>query len=797
MSAVIQEFITLLTRPPGNLIYHVIVAYSVAAALPSAISLWRVSDYPQGRRMVIGLGLILLAWLGLFLLGGLSWQGLIPEHNLLPPLDRGVTLFSLILIIWLWAFPEPHRLADAATLLVILLTITLSGLNIAWWHYQGNDVAYNSLLVDRIGQGYAGFLAFVGIVILIFRRPSGWSFGISMLGLLLLGHLAQLFLPNLKGDYAGLVRLTQVAAFPILLALPQRFPLPGLAPGLPISTNNPPARRSEEVELVQSALDLATLTETDQICKSAVKLIAQCLLADVCVLVSSPDAAGQMSILCGYDLIREKQLEGANLDGQKATVIAAAMRQANPLNLPKNPTSPDQIKLAQALNLESTGNLLAAPLTAPDGGLLFGIILLAPYTNRSWRAEDQTLLTSISNSLARLLQQSNRMAALNVELKKMQQSYQTAQLEIDSLRQERQNLLARLEISPRQAEAQAVEADEIEAFLTAQQKAQAAILSLQEEIKQLRQAQQPAQKTLSLPEEEARQQALEGELHLALEEIARLRALTAGEAGLETASQPRLVVRSNDERIATLTNLTLELRKPLSSISGYTEFLLGESVGILGSLQRKFLERIKQATERMNLTLDEITRLSSRTSQLGLTSQETGILQLNPEPVDLGQMINQAIQKTSNQMRQKRIAMQVGMPETLPRLMADFDSLEQVLVNLLENAVHVTPPEGEISLQVSTHDEKGVQGFVLIQIADQGGGIDPQELPNIFSPSNREPVKGVGDSGAGLSVVKSMIENQGGRIWVDTQPSRGATFSVLMPVIATAMAKDVDGGAWN
>lgn len=788
MSAAIQEFITLLTRPPGNLIYHVIVAYSAAAALPSAMSLWRVGGYSQGRRTVIGLATILLAWLALFLLGGLSWQGLIPEHNLLPPLDRGVTLLSLILVAWLWAFPEPHRLADAVTLLTILFTLTLCGLNIAWWHSQGVYVGYNGLPSDRIAQGYAGFLALVGIVILVLRRPSGWTFGFSMLGLLLLGHVGQLLLPAVKGDYAGLVRLTQVAAFPILLALPQRIQMWGAASGLTVRRGSLSSPPTGNAALVQDALNLALQTDPAQIGPAAVRLIAQSMLADVCVLITSPDTNSQMSVLYGYDLIREKHIEGINLDGREATAIASALRHAEPLRLLKSANTIDQIKLAQALNLEKAADLLFVPATDVDGMVVFGIALFTPYTNKSWGEEDQALLSAIARSLAQLLQQSRRLTETNSALDKMQQSFQAAQIEIDDLRQERQSLLAQLENSAGLIERQPVEADEIESFLTAQQKAQSVILRLQEEIKQMRQAEQPSPQTPYFPEEAARQQTLESELKLALEEIARLRTLLSVSDETKGVTQPPAPIRSNDQRFIALTNLIQDLRQPLSSVTGYTEFLLGESIGILGALQRKFLERIKQATERMNATLDQISTL---------TGQERAILQLKPEPVHLSQIISQVIRKTSDQLRNNQIALQVDMPEKLPDLMADPDTLEQALINLLENAGRVTPPEGKITLKVSLQREEAVQEFVLIQITDQGGGIDPQELSKVFSPDAREPIQGIGDTGAAMSVLKTMVESLGGRMWVESQPSSGAVFSVLMPVMAAQAIKDTNGGVWN
>ncbi len=115
MSLFFGQIFTLLTAPPGNFIYHIVLAFSIAGALQGAIHHWRTSGFPQVRRTVIGLGILLGLQFVLFLVSGLAWQGLFDPGVALPPLDRAVSLLSLVWIAWLWAFPEPVRLADAAS----------------------------------------------------------------------------------------------------------------------------------------------------------------------------------------------------------------------------------------------------------------------------------------------------------------------------------------------------------------------------------------------------------------------------------------------------------------------------------------------------------------------------------------------------------------------------------------------------------------------------------------------------------------------------------------------------------
>jgi hypothetical protein len=124
-----NQILTVLTVPPGNLVYHLVVAFSIAGALFGAVNLWRSSQFPQARRAIIGLGILLGLQIIMFALSSLAWQGFVVPENFLPPLDRAVTLISLTWITWLWAFPEPVRAADAATLLLNLLALAFCGLH--------------------------------------------------------------------------------------------------------------------------------------------------------------------------------------------------------------------------------------------------------------------------------------------------------------------------------------------------------------------------------------------------------------------------------------------------------------------------------------------------------------------------------------------------------------------------------------------------------------------------------------------------------------------------------------------
>src|SRR5690349_15315409 len=113
---------TFLTTMPGNLVYILVLAFILPSALSGAVFQWRATGYPQARRMMIGLFLLLAGQLALFMASVLVWINAMPV-DLLPPIDRAVMVFSLIWIVWLWVFPESTRTGDAASILLSALTL--------------------------------------------------------------------------------------------------------------------------------------------------------------------------------------------------------------------------------------------------------------------------------------------------------------------------------------------------------------------------------------------------------------------------------------------------------------------------------------------------------------------------------------------------------------------------------------------------------------------------------------------------------------------------------------------------
>jgi signal transduction histidine kinase len=760
MPSFIEQVFQLLTTNPGSLAYHLVLAFSIAGAFQASLIQWRSQGEQASRRTTFGLGLLLAFRLVLFGFAALIWQNLVFVPEILPPLDRGITLVSLIIIIWLWCFPTRQKLADAAALILTLLAVGLVAFLITGWLEQPQPQPYNGSWWDTIGESSSVIVAAVGFLTLIIQRPAGWGFGAGMLGLLLAGHVSQLLAPLPEGDFPGAVRLAQIAAYGILYALPQRFLISTVQPIQP----EPAKPAVPDMNFLGSFLALAA--DRDPITKyqKMTALVARLMSADMCLAVSFQEKPDLLPVLGGYRLDRGEALQVSTLTGPLALTLGNALRRGRPIRLPASSTAGGDLGIGTALGSRQIGPLLANPLTGPDGIPAAGIILISPFSNKNWTSEDQVGLASIIEAFGRL-----------VHL--VSQSDLQPGEKPDVCREEReiQALQAELENARREASQESSRAESLAALIRSQETApEGSLVSGPELLHPQMAAQEKG------PQQTSESQHIEAELRLALEEIAHLKSalFMADQKDLELKTKttgPHL----SEEKVKTIASISQELRQPMSSILGYTDLLMGESVGILGALQRKFLERIRASTERMNALVDDL---------LQTAAPKAFSAEPSSQGVDFNILIDEAIAMTMSQMREKNIVLRVDISEKLPFIQVDRDALQQILIHLLQNASSATPPEGEVSLSAHLRQETGKQDFVLLQVSDQGGGIPSEDLQRVFSRLYRienASIPGLGDTGIGLSIVKSLVDASGGRIWVDTEMDQGSTFSVLLPILVS------------
>jgi signal transduction histidine kinase len=739
METFLTQIFTILTSPPGNLIYHLVIAFCIAAALQGSIVYQRTPQRKAARRMSFGLALILVVQFLLFFSTGLSWQGLASPDVFLPVLDRAATTFCLIWIIWLWSFPEKKNWGDAlAGALSVLVMIGLA-LSLSSWWKNSPPKTFNYSELDIIWELSTIFLVLMGSVYLIIKRPTSWGIGLGMMVLMAVGAVIHLVFPAGDGNFSGPVRLAQLAAFPMLLTLPQRLAGLPQAASLPSTTDRRAPgqerrRYSADPKTVHAFLRLATESEPAKVPLAISRSIGQAMLADMCLLISLPDASGQVTIRAGYDLIGENYIENISLPQEKIPQIIASLQHNRPTRLlSSHVSSPDMKSLAEAFSLSSPGNLLAVPINGLQGQPSGGILLLSSHSNRVWSDDDQAYLTSVSNGVAQILQRSQIVSTPvspsgsqdrpgisdqpNLELEK----------ELVTLRNKNEELLHQLN------QLQAVE----------------------------------SKKDVT---------HLEGELKLALEETARLQN-ALGESNIKILEMERSIapgVQLSRSQTDAIVSIIQELRHPVSAMINQSDLLIKEAGEETLPDQSKYIGRMKAASERMAGLMDEL---------VGTIAVYKQNMEMLPDTTDLTAVIDEAISYTYQQMRARNISLQLDLPDSLPSLYADRDALQQTLIYILQNAEMASPEEGTVQIKAGIQDGGEDQQYALLQVTDTGGGIPEAEIPHLFSDfySHNRQIPGTG-SPQDLVMAKTLVESNGGRIWVETEPGRSSTICILLPL---------------
>jgi signal transduction histidine kinase len=237
-----------------------------------------------------------------------------------------------------------------------------------------------------------------------------------------------------------------------------------------------------------------------------------------------------------------------------------------------------------------------------------------------------------------------------------------------------------------------------------------------------------------------------------------------------------------------LLGMVQEFRTPMTSIVGYTDLLLAESAGILGEMQRKFLQRVLSNVNRLRGMLDDLIRI---------TTLDTGQFRLRLDRVDVIGLIEDAITQSGSQLREKGLTVSLNLPEDVPLLTVDEDAVNQVIGQLLTNAYLASPPNSEIYITAQQrpvslphNGSEALTHSLLVSIEDRGGGIAPDDLGEVFSRKYKAEnplIQGLGDTGIGLAIAKALVEAHGGRLWLEVRPQLGNIFHFVLPLESHTM----------
>jgi len=217
-------------------------------------------------------------------------------------------------------------------------------------------------------------------------------------------------------------------------------------------------------------------------------------------------------------------------------------------------------------------------------------------------------------------------------------------------------------------------------------------------------------------------------------------------------------------------NVSHELRTPLSIFRGYLETLLDDPQQPPGELLR-ILEIMERHSDRLNALVEDV---------LSLARLESPGMELNLAEVNLAELLHAIMRDWEKQFAAKQLKSHLNFPGDLPHLQADESRLQEVIYNLLDNAVKYSQPGGTVSLRAEV-----VADRVRISVADQGVGIREADLPRIFERfyrADKARSRELGGTGLGLSIVKHIVQLHGGAVEAESEPGKGTTISVLLPI---------------
>ncbi|MEH2416293.1 sensor histidine kinase [Nostoc sp.] len=213
-------------------------------------------------------------------------------------------------------------------------------------------------------------------------------------------------------------------------------------------------------------------------------------------------------------------------------------------------------------------------------------------------------------------------------------------------------------------------------------------------------------------------------------------------------------------------DMTHELRTPLTVVRGYLEELADGQIEASPEIYR----RLARETRRLERLVNDLQELSKA---------EAGYLPINIQRVNLRPLLESLVEKFTDQLLEDGPILVLQCPSVLPPVLADIDRTEQVLVNLLGNAVHYTN-EGSITIRAGTEGSQ-----LWIAVIDTGIGIAPENLPHVFERfwrADQSRDRHSGGTGIGLTISRRLIELQGGQIQVESELGVGSTFRFFLPL---------------
>mgnify|MGYP002713030505 CR=1 FL=1 len=804
-----EQIIQLLSGSPGNVIYHLITLFSLQVIFALALTQWRRDATDQlARRTLWASAVIFMGRLGL-LLAGLAVSGnTATAVSVLPPLEQAINSATAVLLVWalIPQADEQPQLGDT----IVAMLLLLIGVMYIFFAQTWPDMAlagtpYSNTTQATVWAIFQLVILVLGLTLSFTQRYLWFSLRQIILMVLLAAYVVHLWIhpDNLstQTDIAYWIRMGYLIAFPLWAVFVYRYGMDKLlatAPTASIADNKLPAA-------IQRATQVISSLQSQENIANAIEMVSALLPATYIALALNPENS------------RNRLIVTSNQQDKAADEVAnwhinldewPAFRQALMENLPIELTAAGigarQMRLwYEEMGMAPQGPLLIEPMYAEKTAV--GLLLLgANPGEQAWADTHKATAVALAAYFGQVIHNSNAFnhaadQIANIPLPITPESPQISG-RIIALEDEQTQLKSELDVAQArlmQAETQAAKSSKQARDLAAtleeldQSNQDDRVVQLETEIETLRESLIEAEEAMAL--------AAADERGLSTEWI--MTAITRYSSQLE-AAQARIQTLEADlmrrERGVTdelVISLAQELRTPMTSIAGYTDLLLSEMLGILGEKQRDFLQRVKANVERMDAFLDLIIQLTTSGEVVGET---------NVELVDVQTVLETAVSTVITQIREKNLHLDMQIQAEMPQLAINREALQQILSNLLGNACQVSDYNSRVGIRATINELALPQNngqpvepitFMHLSVTDSGGGIHIDDRARVFDPqyqADHPLIDGIGDTGAGLAVARTLTEANGGRVWLESDVAEGSTLSVLFPIPAELPAADAD-----
>jgi two-component system sensor histidine kinase KdpD len=236
----------------------------------------------------------------------------------------------------------------------------------------------------------------------------------------------------------------------------------------------------------------------------------------------------------------------------------------------------------------------------------------------------------------------------------------------------------------------------------------------------------------------------------------------------DEARRARLRIETEQLRNSLLSSVSHDLRTPLAVVTGATSALLEEDGPSDEGARRQLLETAHEEALRLNRLVRNL---------LDMTRLEAGALNVHKDLQPFEEVVGASLNRMDDRLRGRDV--HVGLPPDLPLVPFDSVLIEQVLINLLENATKYTPPGAPVDIGARVHDE-----VLEVEVSDRGPGVAKQDRERVFEKFYRARESEGGGVGLGLTICRGIVNAHGGRIWVEDRPGGGASFRFTLPLQA-------------